>query len=155
MNPKQNKTLFTESSTNAVPPDENIVAERMAFAKRLNRLLLQRGWSQSDLARRAGLTSRTGKSDGRDLISKYCSGRNEPNRANLAKLARAFGCQPGDLMNEHSVAPPAPEPEPSGDGLQFKPLADGNVFLHLQSVLPMKAAAAITEIFMESTRKPA
>lgn len=86
--------------------------ERMrAFAQKLNRLLLEKRWSGTDLAARASehvpashKDPKTGKRFvlGRHLISNYSRGVHEPTESNLSYIAKALGVKPEDLM------PPAP-----------------------------------------------
>jgi transcriptional regulator with XRE-family HTH domain len=71
------------------------------FAQNLYRLRTEKGWSQSELARRVwgeqvdkrGYTV----ARNRDLISVYEKGRAKPTRDNLDGLAKALGVQPTDL----------------------------------------------------------
>lgn len=64
------------------------------LADALRRLLQEKGWNQSELARRADI--------GRDNISRYLNGRHLPTPVHLKKLADAFGVSqdtlcPGDI----------------------------------------------------------
>lgn len=43
-----------------------------------------KGWSQSDLAKRVGVSTA--------IVSRWETGRNEPKCCHLLKLAKAFGC---------------------------------------------------------------
>lgn len=52
------------------------------FGRRLYNLMISKGWRQSELARRAGLT--------RDAISTYVNGRSLPSPQNAKKLADAL-----------------------------------------------------------------
>jgi transcriptional regulator with XRE-family HTH domain len=63
---------------------------RQEFAKRIYTLRLAKGWSQSELARQAGLN--------RDAVSNYARGNNMPDPANLKKLAKALGVEASDLL---------------------------------------------------------
>lgn len=89
-----------------------------AFAQRLNRAMLAKGWTGADLAREASKhVPKTHKDKdgqqyvlGRHLTSAYLRGANEPTDANLKYLARALGVQPEDLLS------PAPG---SGESAQY------------------------------------
>lgn len=87
-------------SREELPDDEPLT--RQEFARRLNRLLMEKGWSQSDLARRAFGT--TVNSQGytvaakRDRVSCYITGKSFPDRKTLAKIAEAFGVEPEELL---------------------------------------------------------
>lgn len=60
------------------------------FSERLNALMKQNGWSQSDLARRIGVTQ--------CAIGYYVRGVRLPNSGVLAKMAKAFGTTTDDLL---------------------------------------------------------
>ena len=66
---------------------------KQRLATNLRQLMTARGWSQSDLARAAGM--------GTDNISRYLSARYVPSAKHLAKIADAFGVQPTDLYGTH------------------------------------------------------
>ncbi len=70
-------------------------AMKQAFSTRLHRMLMDRGWSQSELARRSGLT--------RDNISVYVTGRGIPSHASMLKLASALNVPVAKLAPEHYV----------------------------------------------------
>lgn len=60
------------------------------FGRRLHRMVLDRGWNQSELARQSGV--------GKDAISTYINGKSFPNPTNLSKIAMALGVEPGALL---------------------------------------------------------
>ena len=62
------------------------ILTRQEFGRRLTAMLVEKVWSQSDLARASGL--------GRDSISQYARGRSIPSPKNLSKLANALGTTP-------------------------------------------------------------
>ena len=63
---------------------------RQEFGRRLQGLLLARGWNQSELARRAGI--------GRDSVSTYINGKTWPTPKQLKAIADALGMQSDDLL---------------------------------------------------------
>lgn len=63
---------------------------KQEFGRRLQNLMIEKGWNQSELARRAGL--------GRDAISTYVRGRSFPEPINLKKVADALSVNPHDLL---------------------------------------------------------
>jgi len=69
---------------------------KLDFGRRLHRMLLERGWRQSEFARRAGIQ--------RDSVSVYIRGRSFPTPLNLGKMARALGIQPEELLPNHTEA---------------------------------------------------
>lgn len=60
------------------------------FARRLYKLMIARGWHQSELARRSHLP--------RDSISVYMRGVSLPTPQSLQKLAAAFDMEPEELL---------------------------------------------------------
>lgn len=66
------------------------------FAQDLYRRMISKGWNQSELAERAGLT--------RNAISVYMRAQALPSPDSLAKLAAAFDMEPADLMPNHVTA---------------------------------------------------
>jgi transcriptional regulator with XRE-family HTH domain len=71
-----------------------------AVAERLRVLILERGWNQSELARRSGMRPSN--------VSNYLRGTNVPNPRQLAKLAEALGTTPGDILSASAEASTAP-----------------------------------------------
>lgn len=77
---------------------------KQEFGRRLYALMMERRWTQSELARAAKL--------GRDAVSTYIRGRSFPEPKNLQKLADALGVKREDLLPntamramENDVAP--------------------------------------------------
>jgi transcriptional regulator with XRE-family HTH domain len=60
------------------------------FGRRLYKLMISKGWSQSELARQAGIK--------RDSVSTYIRGVSFPERGNLEALADALSVNPDDLL---------------------------------------------------------
>lgn len=67
---------------------------KQEFGRRLHRMLLERGWSQSELGRRSGVLKAS--------ISSYVLGAAYPTQSNLHKMARAFGVKNDDLLPNHT-----------------------------------------------------
>jgi transcriptional regulator with XRE-family HTH domain len=63
---------------------------RYNFGERLRRLRLRDGWSQLDLAERAGVTQST--------VLRLENSQVSPKPSTVRKLARALGCPSRDLM---------------------------------------------------------
>ena len=68
------------------------LAAREAFGLRLWRLMDERGWNQSELARRSGLH--------RHDVSKYVNGYAMPSMITLMRLRAGLGCTWEELMGE-------------------------------------------------------
>jgi transcriptional regulator with XRE-family HTH domain len=80
-------------SGTGLPP----AAIRMEFAKRLQDALNDRGWTQSELARRMAPLLKESRI-GRDNISKYVRGKVLPLPAALAAMAKVLEMEPKDLL---------------------------------------------------------
>ena len=63
---------------------------KQEFGRRLYNLMHSKGWTQSELARKAGLS--------RDAISTYVRGLHYPDPANAEKLAKVFGMSAEELL---------------------------------------------------------
>ena len=66
------------------------ILTRAEFGKRLGNLIRKKGWSQSELARRAKI--------GRDSISQYVRGRSVPSPIFLEKICKALNTKPDELF---------------------------------------------------------
>jgi transcriptional regulator with XRE-family HTH domain len=86
---------MTESEPNidGAPP----AAVRMAFAKSLQDALNEKGWTQSELARRMAPYLKESRI-GRDNISKYVRGKVLPLPPALEAMAKVLGMESRDLL---------------------------------------------------------
>lgn len=75
---------------NALAPSHMV---KQAFGKRLYSLMINKGWTQSELARRSDLP--------RDSISVYIRGKSLPTPLSLKALSEALGVIPEELMPNH------------------------------------------------------
>lgn len=92
-------TVVTNETNN---PQDNPSSEatptnltKHEFGKRLYRLMIGKGWTQSELSRRANIK--------RDNVSKYIRGVSLPGRTNVIALANALGAQPDDLLPDQAI----------------------------------------------------
>jgi transcriptional regulator with XRE-family HTH domain len=67
---------------------------KQEFGKRLYRLMLAKGWNQSELGRQSGLP--------RDSVSTYVRGRSLPTPQNLMALSEALGVSQEELLPNHT-----------------------------------------------------
>lgn len=72
------------------PPNAPKALTKQEFGRRLQALLRDRSWNQSDLARAADI--------GRDAISTYVRGRSFPEPKTLQKIAVALNTTPQQLL---------------------------------------------------------
>jgi transcriptional regulator with XRE-family HTH domain len=137
-------TVFTETDNMAkryhnVPPGSAPPhgappeAIRMDFARRLQAALVDRGWTQSELARRVAPLLKNSRL-GRDNISKYVRGRVLPLPAALAAIAKVLEMESHDLLPV-GRAPSAVESEQPPMSIQT--LGEGEMgWIKLNMALP-------------------
>lgn len=109
---------------------------KQQFGNRLYRLMMAKGWTQSELARQSELT--------RDSISTYVRGRALPTPQSLAKLAAAFGVKPEDLLP--NTVKSAIEADDPAFELRQSTNTPGKVWLRLNRMVSMASAVKIAEI---------
>lgn len=117
------------------------------FAQRLNKLMLQKGWTGAELAREASKFAPKGKELGRHLISSYSRGASEPTEANLKYISQALGVKPGDLL------PPLPG---AGESPQFATATsglDGKTRLVVDAEVDAETALKVLALVREATTK--
>ncbi|WP_277018961.1 MULTISPECIES: helix-turn-helix transcriptional regulator [Paracoccus] len=112
---------------------------KQEFGRRVYRLMTERGWHQSELARQAQLT--------RDAVSTYVNGRSLPDPRNAQKLADAFGMTVEQLLPnlvEQSIDrdPPAME-------LKVSALNPNVAWLRLNRLVETENAMKIMSILRE------
>lgn len=130
------------SAIDNTPREHPIYAEsrmpvtKAEFGRKLYRMMIDKGWRQSELARRADMP--------RDSISSYVRGIAYPSATNLRKLAQALGVQPDDLI-PHGYAVPA-----ALDSAAFSTqiVSPGMYRVVVNQVLPADVAAQISALVM-------
>lgn len=125
-------------------------AVKVEFARRLHAAMLAKGWRQSDLAREASKHLPKDRVFGRDSVSLYIRGMSLPGPLNLEVLSKALGTRPGDLLPTRGM-PPAGQAPPS---LDVREMADGNVWLTVNQVMPWPTAIKVMEILKVHPRSP-
>jgi transcriptional regulator with XRE-family HTH domain len=115
-------------------------AVKTDFANRLQKAIADKGWNQSDLARRASAYLPRGKSLGRDMVSHYVRAVALPRQAQIVAMAKALGVSPRDLL------PNAPAAADKVPALDVKQLADGNVWLRINQAVDWPRALRILQI---------
>lgn len=113
---------------------------RLEFARRLTTLRVKKGWSQSELARRAAIHV-PDKTFGRDNISKYEKGTSTPLPLFLMALSKALNVNPGELMPERAGTLDAPMEVT--ETLEFKQVGRGRAWIRLNQEVPEDVAYAI------------
>ncbi len=116
---------------------------RQEFGRRLFKLINDRGWNQSDLAREAGI--------GRDSISTYVNGHTFPTPKNLRAMSEALGVEPHDLLpNEIMSAFDDEHP-----AIELKQAAGhpGKAWLRVNRMMSFGTAARIVALIEEDDHK--
>lgn len=130
-------------------PVERIETEQ--FARRLHKLMLDRGMSQSDLARKVWGKTTDGRgydvAKNRDRISVYLRGQSYPDPVNLSKMADALGV-PVEELAPDAVASAVERENPE---VQMTAIAghSDKVFLRVNKLVPMTVAAQIISLLSE------
>lgn len=118
-----------------------MASARKEFALRINKRREQKGWSQSELARNAGVS--------RDAISAYCLGKALPTESNAKRLADALDCLPGDLIPMQRLS--ELEPSRTGSPLYLDPVVrplEGKI--RINEWLPLDIARQIIDLYMQA-----
>lgn len=109
---------------------------RQAFARRLYRLMLARGWNQSELARRADLP--------RDSVSTYIRAKVLPTPQSTQRLASALGVVPEELMPNH-VESAIDEDTPSLE-MKVSVNAPSKAWLRVNRLVSLATAARVIDL---------
>ena len=130
-----------------VEPSEGLLTPRaltrQEFGRRLFKLLNDRGLTQSELARQAGI--------GRDSISTYVNAITFPTPKNLRAMAEVLGVEPQELMpNEIMSAFDNEHP-----ALELKQAAGhpDKAWLRVNRMMSFSTAARIVDLIEEDSKK--
>lgn len=113
---------------------------RENFAQRLVILLRQRGLTQADLARKAGLE--------RYHITDYVTARRYPRPGQLVTLAEALGVSVDDLRPQSPEAPPVLQ-KPTQFSMASDDRDPNKMRVHLDKVVSIETALKIGELIKE------
>jgi transcriptional regulator with XRE-family HTH domain len=116
------------------PPE----AIRMEFARRLQAALNERGWTQSELARRMAPLLKHSRL-GRDNISKYVRGKVLPLPPALEAMAKVLGVEGRDLLPSRGRQATAEEHAP----LDVRDIGEGRVWLRVNQAVDWPIALQI------------
>lgn len=118
-------------------------AEVKMFSRRLWRLMVGKGWNQSELARQSGV--------GRDMISGYVRAKHLPDPPHAQKLAAALGAEIEDLFPISSggadAAPAIVQRELPP--VEMRATTDGKVMLQLNLEVPMEVALQVLTLIQK------
>lgn len=125
------------SETGPAGPYGPYGAVTLAFGRKLEKAIADKGWNQAELARVATRFLHGAAKFRRDSISLYVRGMQFPGPARLRALCRALDIEEHDLVDETLAATPDTPP------IGMKTMADGKVFLQINQAMPMDLALKI------------
>lgn len=109
---------------------------KQEFGRRVYRLMTERGWHQSELARQAQLT--------RDAVSTYVNGRSLPDPKNAKRLAEALGVTLEALLP--NIAESAIDRDPPAMELKVSALNPDVAWLRINRLVETDKAMQIMSI---------
>lgn len=130
-------------------------AYRLQFARNLSAALIKKGWSQSELARRASKHFKgTRRLNGREIdveitrnnISQYCAAKLFPGPSRLEAISKALGMKPEDLLPK-GIEPRAVDPS----ALQITEAGEGLARVRIDREVPWSVATQIMNLISGET----
>jgi len=118
-------------------------AVRREFSRRLRLALSEKGWNQSELARRASKFMADGKL-GKDLISRYVKGETLPNPPSLNAICKALDKQPNDLVSPRDRGLSLPD-------FEMRATREGRTFLRVNKECSLATAIEIVQLLQKDT----
>ena len=109
---------------------------KQEFARRLYKLMISKGWNQSELARQAGLN--------RDAVSTYMNARVLPTPQKLAGLAEALGVASEVLLPNHAEA--AIDADNPSFEMKVSANEPGTAWLRVNRMVTTSTAVKIAEL---------
>lgn len=110
------------------------------FGRRLHQMIVERGWTQSELARRAGV--------GRDQISTYVRGRSFPEPTSLQKLSKALSVPTEQILPNAAIDGIERDPAPAIQIQQSSANPD-QVWVQVNQLVTSDQALRIMQILYE------
>jgi transcriptional regulator with XRE-family HTH domain len=133
---RNNRTHYADSSNRQTHDLAPRHLTKQEFAKRLYRLMLKRGWNQSELARQADLP--------RDSVSTYIRAKVMPTPQSAQRLAVALGVVPEELMPNH-VESAIDEDSPSLE-MKVSVNAPSKAWLRVNRLVSLSTAARVIDL---------
>jgi transcriptional regulator with XRE-family HTH domain len=146
--PPKPRTGKRRQAHNEVDPARRLSADappdvlKAEFGRRLQRALADKGWNQSEFARRAMAHAVEGVVVDRDKISKYVNGKHLPAPPVVDALAKTLGIDPADLLPRGVQS--AGRRNPPFEATQTD--EDGLVWLRVNQAVTWGAAVKIKDI---------
>ena len=130
-----------------LPVNPTATDVKIEFGRRLQAAMLEAGWNQSELARRAAVHMPDGKF-GRDLISDYINGRGLPQPLALSALAKAFGKDVEELRPVGAY----PALDTNAPRMIIREDADGRMWLDIKRTVDWAVGVKILELLKDQPR---
>lgn len=134
MAPKVRSHLPADAPTPATLIPKHLTKQE--FGKRLYKLMLAKGWHQSELARQADVA--------RDAVSTYIRGKSLPTPVNLQALANALDVAPDELLPNITEAA-IDEDDPSFE-IKTSTSAQGKAWIRVNRLVTVATALKIGEL---------
>jgi transcriptional regulator with XRE-family HTH domain len=115
--------------------------KKQMFGNRLFKLMVEKGWSQSELARRASIP--------RDAVSIYIRGKSFPSPQKLAALAAALGVAETTLLPNQAESA-IDEDNPSFE-MKVSPNAPSVAWLRVNRLVSTATAVKIAELLSQES----
>lgn len=131
------RTHLSGSGNGTDAPTDFMTKEE--FGRHLYRLMIAKGWSQADLARRSGLT--------KDSISTYIRGKVFPTPNSVNKLSKVFGLPMEQIMPNH-IAQAIADDHPSFDARE-SPGHPGLMRVRMDKLVSMAVFAKISALLAD------
>lgn len=137
----------TPPSDQPLPENAPKAAVKAEFARRLQKAMAEKGWTQSELASRAAKFTDKGEF-GRYSVSLYIQGKTLPRPHQLEALCKALGKKPADLLptrgvpNSDEVAPP----------LDVRDTGDGKAWIRINQEVKWPVALEIIKLLKEDSK---
>ena len=127
------------SNPQPIPDDAPKEAAKVEFAKRLQKAIAEKGWNQSELARRATEHMPDGQKVGRDSVSQYIAAKTFPSRTKSLAIAKALDIDEKELIPTRGVKDSA-DKVPAVDVRQME---DGLAWLRINQRVPWPIALKV------------
>lgn len=136
-NGRDDRTLFKGRMSDAMLRFAPSTVAKQEFGRRLYQAMLVKGWTQSELARKADIS--------RDKVSTYIRGITAPTDQNLMKLADVLNVDPKELLPA-AAERAAMTGEPDFEMKRNPGMASHLIWLRINRAVSMKTALKIAEL---------
>jgi transcriptional regulator with XRE-family HTH domain len=126
----------------------DVAALKREFAKRLQKLMTDKGWNQSDLAR-AAAKFMAYKKFNRDNVSLYVRAQQLPGPVRLRAMAKALDIKEEQLLPPGAVA----SVDEGAPPLAMRPLGSGNVWLQINQAVSQEIAMQVVTLLGQAQSK--